>query len=228
MKPETYKINFAGAVLTLELDHRTCADLLAAAGQPPLQIPPGCNTVHCLFQTAEGKRALMVNQGGFAPQASDNEEPVNGYQCAIIEAPEMSDDEAAEVLNQWLETQLAHGREMDKWQTAQMTAERNAAAILEQIAQATQQHGQAPKLVPLSNYPTAEDFIQIQGEATGWTWKQWKMVNQATSRILRRHKLKTRLIDLTASEYFAWLEATGQKNTPASRASYISLKGAAQ
>lgn len=75
-------LHWKGHTLTAVLEHAAADRLLAAAGWQIPAIPAGCNTVEFPFTTADGRRALAVNQRGFAPRASDNEEEVNG--CLVL------------------------------------------------------------------------------------------------------------------------------------------------
>ena len=89
------------------IDHKEALSVYQAAGHSYPTIPANSNTYHAHFTTADGNPALIVNQRGFAPTASDNEEQVNGCSVAIaIDPPDP--DTARATLNQWLHQILQH------------------------------------------------------------------------------------------------------------------------
>lgn len=88
-------------IIAVTLDHATALAAYTAAGHPYPTIPAGCNTVWHPFTTTEGQPAVVVNQRGFAPEAGDNEEQVNGCLLAVaIDAPDTPATRAA--LAQWV------------------------------------------------------------------------------------------------------------------------------
>ena len=91
--------------IAVALAHTDAARILSEAGQPIPLIPAGCNTISQHFVTADGLPALVVNQTGFAPTQSDNEEECNGCAVAIVLDP-VPQAEAIAALEQWLQTIL--------------------------------------------------------------------------------------------------------------------------
>ena len=63
-------------------------------------IPPGQNTLIAHFKV-EGRCAVLINQRGFMPQATDNEQEINGCCVAIAAEDDISDDEARAALDRW-------------------------------------------------------------------------------------------------------------------------------
>lgn len=97
-----------------------------------------------------------------------------------------------------------------------------ADAILAQIKAA----GSIVPYIPLTNYATAADFHAILGPVakTGWTFEEWNVVNMTVMERLRQAGFVVHLAEITAPEFFAWLEKHGLRNNPANRAQYASLK----
>jgi len=87
---EIYDTIFKGVQLRLHSSHSDADRILAAAGWRVPTIPEGCKSSSFYFETHEGFHALAVNQRGFTPEASDNEQEVNG--CAVIECLDTSID----------------------------------------------------------------------------------------------------------------------------------------
>jgi hypothetical protein len=87
------------------LDHAQAFKLYTDTGAEYSVIPRGKNTVWLHFTTTDGKPAVIINQRGFAPHASDNEEEINGCSVAIVldDAPE---DEAWNALEKWVKKLL--------------------------------------------------------------------------------------------------------------------------
>lgn len=92
--------------IAVTLTHTDAARILFEAGQPIPRIPAGCNTISRHFVTADGLPALVVNQTGFTPTQSDNEEECNGCAVAIVLDP-VPQSEAVAALEQWLQSMLA-------------------------------------------------------------------------------------------------------------------------
>ena len=109
------------------------------------------------------------------------------------------------------------------WQRAQREAESRVAALLESISAA----GGCVAEIPLTNYPTPEDYDKILGVNAGWSWSDWLKVNRATVRLLRRAGYHVRLVPVTAAELFGWLVVNGLANTPANRAQFAAARGTA-
>lgn len=93
--------------------------------------------------------------------------------------------------------------------------------ILEQIEQAEANTGHRPDSVPLTDYPTPDDYYRVLGNRPGYTWKEHCMINKAARRILSRHKIKTELRTIQADDFLGWCTLQGRDNTPAARAAYI-------
>lgn len=85
----------------VELNHDIALATYVAAGHTYPAIPPGKNTIWHHFATAEGQCALIINQRGFSPSASDNEEAING--CSLAVAFDAPDDATAQAtLEKWV------------------------------------------------------------------------------------------------------------------------------
>lgn len=105
------------------------------------------------------------------------------------------------------------------WQQAMREAENLCGMILQQV-EMMRAAGHPPDVIPLTSYPTQEDYDRIQGDNPGYTWRQHQMINQACQRILSRNKIKARRVEIHADDFIAWLQTTGKKNTQATRAEY--------
>lgn len=70
--------------ISTELDHTKALSIYQAAGHPFPAIPAGANTRTEPFITTNGLPAVLVNQRGFSPIATDNEEQING--CMVLQA----------------------------------------------------------------------------------------------------------------------------------------------
>jgi hypothetical protein len=66
------------------IDHKQSLAAYTAAGFAFPSIPSGKNTIWHHFETAEGDHAVIINQRGQAPIASDDEQEVNG--CSLLVA----------------------------------------------------------------------------------------------------------------------------------------------
>lgn len=106
------------------------------------------------------------------------------------------------------------------WQTALRHAEERAGFILNMIDQAPERPGS----IPLTEYPTLEDYQRILGDNPGYNWEEHRMVNKAVQRILKRHKLKAVFKPIHADDYLGWCTLQGRKNTSADRAEYIAIQ----
>jgi hypothetical protein len=80
--------------------------------------------------------------------------------------------------------------------------------------------------IPLSNYPSADDYTALCGtpEIAGWTFEQWQAVNLAVVERLREAGIVVVLVECRADAVFGWLAQHGLENTPANRAQYVSAK----
>jgi hypothetical protein len=79
---EIHDINFEGVHLRVHSSHADADRILAENGWQVPSIPKGCNTALFYFQTKGGLQALAVNQRGFDPKATDNEQEING--CSVL------------------------------------------------------------------------------------------------------------------------------------------------
>lgn len=79
---EIHDLTIDGRAVRVVMDHATACDLIRSAGREPPKIPAGCNTVTMLLRLADGLPALAINQTGWVPRASDDEQEVNG--CMLI------------------------------------------------------------------------------------------------------------------------------------------------
>lgn len=109
------------------------------------------------------------------------------------------------------------------WQSAKAHARERAAAIIARL-------GPDPRgaVVPLSEYPTAEDFAAILGgeEEAGWPHTYHAMVNRAVVRELKRAGVEVLPVPMRAAEYLPWLHRYGVPNCPELRAQYVGLVAA--
>jgi hypothetical protein len=87
------------------LDHKEALKIYTDAGGAYPVIPPKKNTVWRYFADADGRLAVIINQRGFAPVASDNEEEVNGCLVAKV-LDDVSWDVAWNALEKWVTEQL--------------------------------------------------------------------------------------------------------------------------
>ena len=79
--------------LRFVLDHHQSLAPFTEAGHPYPSIPSGKNSIWHHFVTVDGYHAVIINQSGFMPRASDNEEQPNG--CTLIVALNPPDAAAA-------------------------------------------------------------------------------------------------------------------------------------
>lgn len=86
------------------LIHRQVLAFLAENGLEAPAIPSGANSIWKDITLADGRHAVVLNQTGFSPEASDNEEEVNGLSLFILDEPPTPEGKA-ELLN-WMDTQL--------------------------------------------------------------------------------------------------------------------------
>jgi len=85
----------------LELDHDKALAAYQAAGHPFPAIPAGCNTFYRHFTSVDGDHAVIINQRGGVPLASDNEEQINGCSLAVaIDPPDAATARAT--LEKWV------------------------------------------------------------------------------------------------------------------------------
>ena len=91
--------------IAILLDHHQCLEFLAENRLEIPKIPPGCNTVWCDLILSDGRHAVAVNQTGFLPLASDNEEPINGLSLFIADEPPTPS--MHQELHNWIESQLS-------------------------------------------------------------------------------------------------------------------------
>lgn len=84
--------------------HRQCLAFLAKNNIDAPTIPFGCNTVLKSFIIADGRHAVAVNQTGFTPIASDNEEQINGL--VIFIADEKPTPSIERRLRDWIVAEL--------------------------------------------------------------------------------------------------------------------------
>ena len=86
------------------LIHRQVLAFLTENGLEPPAIPPGCNSIWRDITLADGRHAVVLNQTGFSPEATDNEEECNGLSLFILDE-EPTPEGKAGLLN-WMEEQL--------------------------------------------------------------------------------------------------------------------------
>jgi hypothetical protein len=87
------------------LHHRQCLAFLSENNLEAPTIPSGCNTIWRDLVLADDRHAVIVNQTGFKPMASDNEEQVNGLSLYIADEP--PSPSARRKLHEWIEAMLA-------------------------------------------------------------------------------------------------------------------------
>jgi hypothetical protein len=92
---ESEHVSFGGAALLMVRDHAAAREMLRRARCEPPPIPPGCNTAEMLFQTADGRWGMAVNE------AASMEEP-GGCVLIILVSPLMNETQAAVLLNSFL------------------------------------------------------------------------------------------------------------------------------
>lgn len=101
------------------------------------------------------------------------------------------------------------------WSDAKADAELRAAEILRLMEGAPRGVD-----VPLSFYPTPHDYRTLRpGEE--WSWEHYAAVVRAVARIIRRTGHKARLVNCTAADCLAWLDAQGLPSNPGTRAQYV-------
>jgi hypothetical protein len=91
----------------INLDHAESLAAYQAAGHGYPAIPTGKNSVWYHFTTTDGRCAVILNQTGFAPQASDNEEQINGCMLAVM-LDSVPDPIARQSLEDWIRTELTN------------------------------------------------------------------------------------------------------------------------
>lgn len=96
-------------------------------------------------------------------------------------------------------------------------ADQRAEAILDQIDQWYEKTGQTPDLIPLSNYVDEETFNFLL-PSPGWTFQEWKQVNELVANMLRDEGLNVVLVDIALPAYYDFLARYNLSNTPANRA----------
>lgn len=85
--------------------HRQVLAFLAENGLEAPAIPLDCNSIWRDLTLADGRHAVVLNQKGFTPAASDNEEECNGLSLFILDEPPTA--EGKRDLLQWMEEQLS-------------------------------------------------------------------------------------------------------------------------
>lgn len=82
------------------------------------------------------------------------------------------------------------------------------------------------KTIPLSDYPTVEDFNAILGgeSVAGWTHAFHTAVNREVAKELKLHGFDALFVPVRSAELFPWLLKHGLPNTPANRAQFVSCK----
>lgn len=91
--------------ITALLNHRQCLAFLSGNNLDYPTIPSGCNTIWRDLVLADDRHAVIVNQTGFRPMASDNEEQVNGLSLYIADEP--PSPRVRRKLQEWIEAMLA-------------------------------------------------------------------------------------------------------------------------
>ena len=86
------------------LIHRQVLAFLTENGLEAPTIPPGYNSIWRDITLADGRHAVVLNQTGFTPKATDNEEECNGLSLYILDEPPTPEGKTS-LLN-WMEEQL--------------------------------------------------------------------------------------------------------------------------
>jgi hypothetical protein len=102
------------------------------------------------------------------------------------------------------------------WQEAKHEAAIRARAI-EAVARAQQP---LPDFIPLSDYPDETTFNFLVPNA-GWQFPEYRVVNNAVARLLRKRGWNVILVPIRLQEYFDWLAEFKRENTPNARAQFV-------
>lgn len=97
--PEIHTFDFRGAPIRAHLTHSDVRTILSDHGRELPPIPAGCNTVSTELTLRTGERALICVQGGFAPEARDDEREVNGAVLLVLADPAWSAADADRILS---------------------------------------------------------------------------------------------------------------------------------
>ncbi len=89
----------------VNITHAEALAAYTAAGHAFPTIPAGKNTIWHHFTTVDGLPAVILNQRGMTPEATDNEQEVNGCLLAIaLEAP--TPEAGQQALEGWVQDML--------------------------------------------------------------------------------------------------------------------------
>ncbi|MFA5323959.1 MAG: hypothetical protein WC373_14905 [Smithella sp.] len=83
------------------LDHKTALKIYRDTGAEYPVIPYGKNTIWHHFKIEAGNPCVIINQRGFEPRTSDNEEECNGCSVAMV-LDDVPDVEARAALEKWV------------------------------------------------------------------------------------------------------------------------------
>ena len=101
-----------------------------------------------------------------------------------------------------------------------MNVEHEARARLDLILVKVHEHGRdRVRLIPLTDYADAETFNFLL-PGSGWTFAEWRAVNQEVARQLQEQGFNVQLVNVTLPEYFDFLTRYHLKNTTENRAQF--------
>lgn len=83
------------------MEHKKALAIYTDAGNPYPYLPEGKDTLIVPFVTTDGQHAVIVNQGGFTPEAADNEDEVNGCLVAVV-LDDVPEAVAKNALEKWI------------------------------------------------------------------------------------------------------------------------------
>lgn len=105
------------------------------------------------------------------------------------------------------------------WSAAKSDGEARAEFLLARLRESPHS---LPASIRLVDYESEEDYDFLR-PGDPWSHGYQKIVLRAVKRRLRKAGFKVELRTLRMRDYFDWLTSTGQSNTTANRAAFISL-----
>jgi hypothetical protein len=80
-----------------------------------------------------------------------------------------------------------------------------------------------PDVIPLSDYADENTFNFLLPKS-GWSFAEWRAVNQEVARQLRERGFNVLLVRLDLNEFFDFLTRYGLNNTPENRAQFVAWR----